>query len=66
MYEHFPYEPRENQEEIMEDIGDCLQRGKSFVYQAATGSGKTVCTLTSALEYADKEGKKILYLTRTN
>ncbi|MEF8832889.1 MAG: ATP-dependent DNA helicase [Candidatus Thermoplasmatota archaeon] len=66
MYEHFPYDPRENQEEIMEDIGDCLQRGKSFVYQAATGSGKTVCTLTSALEYADKEGKKILYLTRTN
>ncbi|MFW6064740.1 MAG: ATP-dependent DNA helicase [Candidatus Natronoplasma sp.] len=66
MYELFPYSPRENQEEIMDEISDCLQRGRSLVYQAATGSGKTICTLTSALEYANKESKKILYLTRTN
>jgi len=50
----------------MNKIGNCLQRGKSLVYQAATGSGKTVCTLTSILDYANKNGKKILYLTRTN
>lgn len=66
MYELFPYSPRENQQKIMDEIGDCLQKGKSFVYQAATGSGKTICTLTSTLEYATKKGKKILYLTRTN
>jgi len=66
MYELFPYSPRENQEEIMDDINKSLNSGKSFVYQAATGSGKTVCTLTSALDYADKKAKKILYLTRTN
>jgi len=50
----------------MNKIGDCLKTGKSLVYQAATGSGKTICTLTSALQYANKKEKKILYLTRTN
>ncbi|MBS3781703.1 MAG: ATP-dependent DNA helicase [Candidatus Thermoplasmatota archaeon] len=66
MYETFPYTERENQEEIMDEIKDCLERGKSLVYQAATGSGKTVCTLTPTLDYALREEKKILYLTRTN
>ncbi len=66
MYELFPYSPRENQNEMMDDIGNCLQKGKSLIYQAATGSGKTICTLTPTLEYAGNNGKKILYLTRTN
>jgi len=66
MYELFPYSPRENQEEMINKIGDCLKKGKSLVYQAATGSGKTICTLTSTLDYTNKDGKKILYLTRTN
>ncbi|MFO7991683.1 MAG: DEAD/DEAH box helicase, partial [Thermoplasmata archaeon] len=62
----FPYEPRKNQGEIVDDIYSCLDQGVSMVYQAATGSGKTVCTLTPVLEYADKHDKKVLYLTRTN
>ncbi|MFP4000852.1 MAG: ATP-dependent DNA helicase [Thermoplasmata archaeon] len=62
----FPYSARENQEEMMDDIKECLEKGKSIVYQAATGSGKTICALTPAIDYARKEGKKILYLTRTN
>jgi len=66
MYELFPYSARENQKEIMENIQDCLEKRKSIVYQAATGSGKTVCALTPSLKHAAKEGKKILYLTRTN
>jgi len=37
-----------------------------MVYQAATGSGKTICTLTPVLSYAEKHDKKIVYLTRTN
>jgi len=51
---------------MINKIGDCLKKGKSLVYQAATGSGKTICTLTSTLDYTNKDGKKILYLTRTN
>ncbi len=66
MYELFPYSERENQKEIMDNIQDCLEKGRSIVYQAATGSGKTICALAPALRYAEKEGKKILYLTRTN
>ncbi|MBS3817005.1 MAG: ATP-dependent DNA helicase [Candidatus Thermoplasmatota archaeon] len=66
MYDLFPYEDRKNQIEIMEQIQNCLEKENSFVYQAATGSGKTVCSLTPTLDYAEKNGKKILYLTRTN
>ncbi len=50
----------------MDEIQVSLKEGESFVYQAATGSGKTICTLTAVLEYAEEGGKKILYLTRTN
>lgn len=66
MHELFPYEERKNQREIMEEIHDSLEGGESFIYQAATGSGKTVCTLTAALDHVGKEDKKVLYLTRTN
>lgn len=62
----FPYEERQNQREIMDQIRSCLEEGRSIIYQASTGSGKTVCTLTSSLDHTAKEGKKILYLTRTN
>ncbi len=66
MNELFPYAPRENQEEIIHEIKSSLENGEHFIYQAATGSGKTICTLTAALDYARKNDKKILYLTRTN
>ncbi|MFW6196743.1 MAG: DEAD/DEAH box helicase, partial [Thermoplasmatota archaeon] len=62
----FPYELRKNQNKIMDNIQKCLEKGKSVVYQAATGSGKTICSLAPALKYADENNKKILYLTRTN
>ncbi|MFO7792629.1 MAG: ATP-dependent DNA helicase [Candidatus Saliniplasma sp.] len=62
----FPYDPRKNQKKIMETILENLNRGKSTVYQAATGSGKTICTLTPVLSYAEKHDKKVVYLTRTN
>ncbi len=64
--ELFPYEPRPNQEDIMESVYSCLEEGRSMVYQAATGSGKTICTLTPVLEYAKKHDKRVIYLTRTN
>lgn len=66
MQELFPYNERKNQREMMEEIRNSLEDGESLIYQAATGSGKTVCTLTAALDFARKNDKKILYLTRTN
>lgn len=64
--ELFPYSFRDNQKEIVENIEECLNRGKSLIYQAATGSGKTVCSLVPVLDYAAKNDKKVIYLTRTN
>jgi len=37
-----------------------------LVLESGTGSGKTVCALTGALQAALARGNKVLYLTRTN
>jgi len=37
-----------------------------LVLESGTGSGKTVCALSGALQAALATGKKVLYLTRTN
>jgi len=37
-----------------------------LVLESGTGSGKTVCALSGALQTALATGKKVLYLTRTN
>jgi DNA excision repair protein ERCC-2 len=42
-----------------------LDRGH-LVLESGTGSGKTVCALSGALQAALARGKKVLYLTRTN
>jgi len=62
----FPYKPRKNQTAIMETIKKTLSDGGNLVFESGTGSGKTVCTLTSTLEYALENNKKIVYTTRTN
>jgi DNA excision repair protein ERCC-2 len=40
--------------------------GGHLVLESGTGSGKTVCALSGALQTALATGKKVLYLTRTN
>ena len=62
----FPYTLRKNQKEIMHTIKNSLDSGKDFVYESGTGSGKTICTLASAINYAIKNNKRIAYTTRTN
>lgn len=64
--ELFPYKPRKNQIAIMENIKNTLEQHTNIIFESGTGSGKTICTITSALEFALKNEKKIVYTTRTN
>ncbi len=66
MAEFFPYIPRKNQKEIIQEITNALTRRQQFVFESGTGSGKTVCVLASTLAYALEHNKKIIYTTRTN
>lgn len=50
----------------MHNIKNNLTSGKNFVFESGTGSGKTICVLSSTLQYALENNKKILYTTRTN
>jgi DNA excision repair protein ERCC-2 len=62
----FPYTPRKNQTAIMQTIKRVLADRKNLVFESGTGSGKTICTLTSTLDFALENNKKIIYTTRTN
>jgi DNA excision repair protein ERCC-2 len=62
----FPYTLRKNQKEIIRDIKNSLETRKHIVFESGTGSGKTVCVLSSALQFALENNKKIIYTTRTN
>ncbi|MCK5112821.1 MAG: ATP-dependent DNA helicase, partial [Thermoplasmatales archaeon] len=50
----------------MRDIRNTLDARKHFVFESGTGSGKTICALSSTLQYALENNKKIVYTTRTN
>ncbi len=62
----FPYKPRKNQIAIMQTIKNCLETKRDIVFESGTGSGKTICTLSSTLDFALNNNKKIIYTTRTN
>jgi len=62
----FPYKPRKNQTAIMQTIKRILDERKSIVFESGTGSGKTICALSSTLEFSLENNKKIIYTTRTN
>ena len=62
----FPYKPRKNQTAIMQTIKNTLIVGGDIVFESGTGSGKTICALSSTLQYALENNKKIVYTTRTN
>lgn len=65
-YKLFPYEPRPNQKAIVESLDRVLRSGGHLVVESGTGSGKTIVSLAPCLEYAMKNNKKVVYLTRTN
>ncbi|MEM2899813.1 MAG: DEAD/DEAH box helicase family protein, partial [Thermoplasmata archaeon] len=62
----FPYTPRKYQAEIMHSIYEAFEKKGHLVLESGTGTGKTVVALAPAVEYACRNGKKVLYLTRTN
>ena len=62
----FPYTLRKNQKEIIRDIKNALGTRKHIVFESGTGSGKTICVLSSTLQFALENNKKIVYTTRTN
>ncbi|MGD1060639.1 MAG: ATP-dependent DNA helicase [Methanomassiliicoccales archaeon] len=62
----FPYRPRPHQLDFVEAAGGVLSKEGHIVLESGTGTGKTVCALSSALGVALEQGKKVVYLTRTN
>jgi DNA excision repair protein ERCC-2 len=62
----FPYEPRKHQEDIVSSATSALKGEGHIVMESGTGTGKTVCALTAALQVALPQGKKVAYITRTN
>ncbi len=50
----------------MDTFADAIARGEHVVAESGTGTGKTICALVPALEDVLENGRKVLYLTRTN
>ncbi|MCL2032329.1 MAG: ATP-dependent DNA helicase [Methanomassiliicoccaceae archaeon] len=61
----FPYEYRGGQRDMADLIRDTVRNGASVVIESGTGTGKTVVSLTGALEAVFGTGNKVIYLTRT-
>jgi len=64
--ECFPYTPRVGQERLMQIASAACHDRSHLVVESGTGTGKTVCALTSCVDFCKARGKKLLYVTRTN
>jgi len=62
---YLPYVPRPGQISIIGDIRGCLDGSRHIVMESGTGTGKTIVSLSAALEHAIPRKKKVVYLTRT-
>jgi DNA excision repair protein ERCC-2 len=60
----FPHEEMRNiQSDLITQISNCLEDGKSIIAHAPTGLGKTAASLAPALTYAIENKKTIFFLT---
>ncbi|MBD3259031.1 hypothetical protein GF371_00185, partial [Candidatus Woesearchaeota archaeon] len=60
----FPFETvREEQDRMLADVADCLQKRQHMLVHAPTGLGKTISTLGPALKYAVDNGLSIVFVT---
>ena len=57
---------RDVQRDIVRDVENALMERSHIVFEAPTGTGKTVAVLYPTVKYALKEGKKVIYLVRTH
>ncbi|OYT60434.1 DEAD/DEAH box helicase [Euryarchaeota archaeon ex4484_178] len=62
----FPYSLRDTQRDIIKDVKEVLENSSHLVFEAPTGSGKTIAVLYPVVRYALKNNKKIIYLVHTN
>lgn len=62
----FPYQPRPQQRELTALLARASRSQAHVVVEAPTGLGKTACALAASLEEAQRQGARVLYLTRTN
>lgn len=61
-----PYPPRPGQAEFVAAIEGAQAAGKHLVAEAGTGTGKTVSALAASLATTAADGRKVIYVTRTN
>ena len=60
----FPFETqRPIQKEMIKDVTECISENKHLIAHAPTGLGKTVASLSPALNYAIENGKNLIFLT---
>ena len=64
---YFPYdEPYDHQREAMAKIYDALEEPSDILFEGATGTGKTLASLTPALEYARETDKTVVITTNVH
>ncbi|MHB8633155.1 MAG: ATP-dependent DNA helicase [Thermoplasmatota archaeon] len=61
-----PYPPRPGQREFVADVQEAQENGGHLIVEAGTGTGKTVCALTACCTTTAKDGRRVVYATRTN
>ena len=61
-----PYPPRPGQAELVAAIEAAQREGRHLVAEAGTGTGKTVSALGASVASTAKDGRKLVYVTRTN
>jgi len=62
----FPYKMRDGQRKLIRDVEEVLENSYHMVFEAPTGSGKTIAVLYPTIKYAKKYDKRIIYLVHTN
>jgi len=64
---YFPYDqPYDHQREAMGEIYEALSTGTDILFEGATGTGKTLASVTPALEYARETDKTVLITTNVH
>lgn len=61
----FPYTYRDGQEDMVKFLYDVSIIGGAAVIESGTGTGKTISSLSAAIDASKSTGCKVIYLTRT-